>query len=119
MSVQLYTGQVRVKDTDGQLKPIGLIVGETAETVAAVTAEGNKQKGIVTSEGTAQKNAITTLGTQTTNSVSAKGAEVLASIPSNYTTLSNDVTELKEDIAVLGLSIDEDGNIIDSWMEEE
>jgi len=65
------------------------IVGTAGETqVARVQAEGTTQVGVVQTEGTTQKNAV-----------QAKGDEVIASIPSDYTELTEEVEDLKSSIA--------------------
>lgn len=64
------------------------------DAVADVADEGTTQKGLVTSEGTTQVGLVT-----------AKGQEVIQSIPSDYSELSADVSELKADFNSLGLSV--------------
>lgn len=75
--------------TDAKQDALTAISGAQTTAVGAVTAEGTRQVGLVTAEGTTQKNAV-----------QAKGTEVIASIPSDYTALSNSVSELKSDITV-------------------
>lgn len=61
------------------------IVGTAGDTqVARVQGEGTTQVGVVQTEGTTQKNAV-----------QAKGNEVIASIPSDYTELTEEVNDLK------------------------
>ena len=60
---------------------------EKVLAVGAVETAGTTQVGLVTDEGTAQKAAVV-----------AQGQETIASIPSDYTTLSNDVSDLKSAI---------------------
>lgn len=60
---------------------------QAAAQLGLVTAEGTRQIGLVTDEGTAQKAAV-----------QEKGEQTLASIPEDYTTLRNDVSELKSDL---------------------
>ena len=64
-----------------------VVTQATNQAVQTVRAEGTTQVGNVSSEGTTQVNAV-----------QAKGAEVLESIPEDYTELSNDVSQLKEDL---------------------
>lgn len=63
-----------------------VVTQATNQAVQTVRAEGTTQVGNVSSEGTTQVNAV-----------QAKGAEVLQSIPADYTELSNDVVQLKQD----------------------
>ena len=63
------------------------ITEEKVAAVGAVETAGTTQVGLVTAEGTTQKAAVV-----------AKGEEVLESIPSDYTELSNDVSDLKNAI---------------------
>ena len=64
------------------------IVGTAGDTqVARIQGEGTTQVGVVQTEGTTQKNAV-----------QAKGDEVIASIPSDYTELTEDVEDLKSAI---------------------
>ena len=67
---------------------LNAISGAQTTAVGAVAAEGTTQVAAVTAEGTTQKAAV-----------QAKGAEAIASIPADYTELSNDVSELKSDKA--------------------
>ena len=63
---------------------VGNVQAEGTTQVGRVTAEGTTQVGLVTAEGTTQKNAV-----------QAKGDEVIASIPSDYTELTEEVEDLK------------------------
>ena len=87
-------------------RQIGLVAAEGTTQKNAVTAEGTTQKNAVTSEGTTQKNAVNSAGsTQVGNvntagaaqisAIQIKGEETIESIPPDYTTLSNDVDDLK------------------------
>lgn len=67
----------------------------TSAAVGEVTAEGTTQKNLVTSEGTTQVGLVTAEGTAQKNAVQDKGDEVIASIPQDYSDLSNDVDDLK------------------------
>lgn len=65
-----------------------VVTQATNQAVQTVRAEGTTQVGNVSSEGTTQVNAV-----------QAKGEEVLESIPADYTELSDDVSQLKEDLS--------------------
>lgn len=71
------------------------------DAISDITAEGTTQKGLVTSEGTTQKGLVTAEGTTQVGLVTAKGQEVIQSIPSDYSELSDDVSELKSDFTQL------------------
>lgn len=90
------------------------------EQIQNVTAEGGRQVGLVAAAGTAQTEAVNTAGTTQTDAVNTagstqvgnvnnagsqqiaaiqqKGEETRQSIPADYTTLSNDVTDLKSSL---------------------
>lgn len=63
--------------------------------VQTVTAEGTRQVGIVGTAGDTQVGVVQTEGTTQKNAVQAKGNEVIASIPSDYTELTEEVEDLK------------------------
>lgn len=65
-----------------------VVTQATNQAVQTVRAEGTTQVGNVSSEGTTQVAAV-----------QAKGTEVIQSIPADYTQLSSDVTQLKEDLS--------------------
>ena len=65
--------------------------------VGAVNAAGSIQVQAVADEGTDQITAVGQAGTDQVDAVEDKGVEVLASIPSDYTTLSDMVTLLGVD----------------------
>lgn len=66
--------------------------------VQTVTAEGTRQVGIVGTAGDTQVGVVQTEGTTQKNAVQAKGNEVIASIPSDYTELTEEVEDLKSSI---------------------
>ena len=63
--------------------------------VQTVTAEGTRQVGIVGTAGDTQVARVQAEGTTQKNAVQAKGNEVIASIPSDYTELTEEVEDLK------------------------
>lgn len=63
--------------------------------VQTVTAEGTRQVGIVGTAGDTQVARVQAEGTTQKNAVKAKGEEVIASIPSDYTELTEEVEDLK------------------------
>lgn len=67
-----------------------VVTQATNQAVQTIRAEGTTQVGNVSSEGTTQVAAV-----------QAKGTEVIQSIPADYTQLSSDVTQLKEDLQSL------------------
>lgn len=95
----------------------------TTSTTQALKSEGyavGKQNGTDVAEGSdyyhnnakyyseqaaAQLPLVTAEGTRQIGLVDAKGDEVLASIPADYTTLSNDVDDLKSDLTDIGVPI--------------
>lgn len=86
MSYTLKTQQVAVKDPEtGTYSGVDVL---TEQTKSGLLAE-------IQAEGAAQRTSVTNTGTTQVSAVQAKGAETLASIPSDYTTLSNDVDDLK------------------------
>lgn len=69
-----------------------------AAQIALVEAAGTAQVGAVNTAGTTQKGLVQAEGTAQVGAVADKGAEVLASIPSDYTTLSGNVDDLMAEI---------------------
>lgn len=102
-----WVGEVlAAKDTAVAAKTAAEGARDTAQTtvngaIAGIQAEGQTQVGVVQAEGTTQVGAVQSEGTTQVGAVQAKGEETLASIPSDYTTLSDDVTDLKSAINVL------------------
>ena len=70
----------------------------TSQRIAQINSAGSTQVGLVQDKGTEQVGAVGDKGTQQVGLVQAKGDEVLASIPSDYTTLSNEVNDVKSDL---------------------
>jgi hypothetical protein len=68
--------------------------------VQAIQSEGATQVANVTNEGTTQRGLVTSEGATQVGNVQAKGTEVLDSIPSDYTTLANDVAEIESVLTV-------------------
>lgn len=91
MSYTLKIQQIAVKDPDtGTYSGVDVL---TEQTKSGLLAE-------IQAEGTAQRTSVTNAGTAQVSAVQAKGAETLASIPSDYTTLSNDVDDLKNTLNI-------------------
>lgn len=67
--------------------------------VQTVTAEGTRQVGIVGTAGDTQVARVQAEGTTQKNAVKAKGEEVIASIPSDYTELTEEVEDLKSSLS--------------------
>lgn len=105
-----WVGEVlAAKDTAVAAKTAAEGARDTAQTtvagaIAGIQAEGQTQVGVVQAEGTTQVGAVQSEGTTQVGAVQAKGEETLASIPSDYTELSDDVTELKSAIGGIDLS---------------
>lgn len=59
-----------------------------------ISDEATTQIGLVTAEGTTQVGNVNTAGTTQVNAVNVKGQEVIASIPSDYTSLANAVEQI-------------------------
>lgn len=84
MPVTIKSSQVKVKGTDGYVGVDALADSTTASRVAAIT-----------SAGADVLEDIQELGTETEEAVAQAAAAARASIPGEYTQLSDDVTELK------------------------
>lgn len=84
MPVTIKSSQVKVKGTDGYVGVDALADSTTASRVAAIT-----------SAGADVLEDIQELGTTTEEAVAQAAAAARASIPGEYTQLSDDVTELK------------------------
>ena len=76
MPVTIKSGQVKVKGTNGYVSVDALADSTTASRIAAINAAGTSQ----------------------VEAVEAAGAEVMADIPSDYSTLSDEVSDLKSAI---------------------
>lgn len=74
------------------------IAGDKADALTAIGSAGTTQVGNVNTAGTTQVGNVNTAGTAQVGAVQAKGAEVIASIPSDYSDLSADVSDLKKDV---------------------
>ena len=85
-TVEAAVGQIQ-SITDEGTRQIGLVQGEGTTQVGLVQGEGTTQVGKVSGEGVTQVAAV-----------QLKGEQTLASIPSDYTGLSNDVSDLKNEI---------------------
>lgn len=102
-----WVGEVlAAKDTAVAAKTAAEEARDTAQTtvngaIAGIQAEGQTQVGVVQAEGATQVGAVQSEGTTQVGAVEAKGTEVLNSIPSDYTELSDDVTDLKSAITEL------------------
>lgn len=71
-----------------------------AQQVSAVQTEGANQRAAIETAGAAQVNAVQAEGQTQQTAIQQKGADTLASIPSDYTELADDVTELKSQIII-------------------
>ena len=67
------------------------VVDMTAEATAAITEHANTEKASAT-------DAIASAKDLATSEIAKKGTDTLATIPADYTALSKDVSELKEDL---------------------
>lgn len=77
---------------------------------AEIEEVGTEQVAAVNSAGTTQTGNVNTAGATQVAAVQAKGEEVLDSIPEDYTTLSNDVSDLKSSFnAVADVTVIETG----------
>ena len=84
MSVVIKTNAMKYKDSNGDYQGFNAIAQEsTAQQLADIESAGQTQ--------------IT--------AIQQKGAETYASIPDDYTELSDEVTDLKSHFAKLGLSV--------------
>lgn len=87
------------------------------QAAAQLTLVTNAKDDALGDISTAKTNAVGDVNNAKTTAVGAvqdKGTEVLNSIPADYTTLSNDVSELKSDFDALGLSV-VDGKMCVTW----
>lgn len=90
MSYTLKTQQIAVKDPEtGAYSGVDIL---TEQTKSGLLAE-------IQAEGAAQRTSVTNTGVAQVSAVQAKGAETLASIPSDYTSLSNEVDDLKNTLS--------------------
>ncbi len=84
MPLVIKPAAIHIKDDNGNYYPQNIVAEKTTEEyVTKVTQEGTKQVTAVNSAGSAQVSAVQN-----------KGDTVLASIPSDYTSLQNDVDSL-------------------------
>lgn len=94
MPLVIKPAAIHIKDDNGNYYPQNIVAEKTTEEyVTKVTQEGTKQVTAVNSAGSAQVSAVQN-----------KGDTVLASIPSDYTSLQNDVDSLREDFNELYVS---------------
>lgn len=77
---------------------IGNVETAGAAQVDAVQAEGTTQVGNVNTAGTTQVGNVNAAGSTQVDAVQAKGTEVLNSIPSDYSELTGEVSDLKSAI---------------------
>lgn len=92
MPVTIKSSQVKVKGTDGYVGVDALADSTTASRISAIN-----------SAGTAMLEDIQELGTETEEAVAQAAAAARASIPGEYTQLSDDVTELKSALNILAV----------------
>lgn len=85
---------------------IGLVAAKGTEQVGAVGNKGAEQVAAVAAKGTEQVTAVGNKGAEQVAAVAAKGVEVLESIPSDYSSLSAEVSEQSEEIDNLKNAID-------------
>lgn len=85
-------------------RQIGLVTAEGTTQVGLVTAEGTTQVGNVNSAGNTQVSTVNSAGSTQITNIQNKGDTVLASIPEDYTTLNNEVEELKSRVPKYGAS---------------
>lgn len=92
MSVTINTGWMKYKNPNsGDYQGIDAIAdSSTEDRVAAINSAGATQTAAINSAGSSQITAI-----------EAKGTETRASIPSDYSTLSDDVEDLKSEVGNL------------------
>lgn len=91
MPLVIKPAAIHIKDDNGNYYPQNIVAEKTTEEyVTKVTQEGTKQVTAVNSAGSAQVSAVQN-----------KGDTVLASIPSDYTSLQNDVDSLREDLTYI------------------
>lgn len=106
------TEQVGVVNAAGDAQT-GRVQMAGAEEVQDIETAGTTQVGAVNTAGATQVNAVNAAGTTQTGNVNdagatqiaaieAKGEETRDSIPEDYTTLSNDVSDLKSSISDIG-----------------
>ena len=101
MSVTIKSANLKYKNQQGEYVGVNSISdNSTAEQLAAIASAGSTQLSTIGTAGWTQINAI-----------EDKGAETLASIPDDYTTLSENVTELKSAIDSINDSIFEQYNL--------
>lgn len=74
------------------------IAGDKADALTAIGSAGTTQVGNVNTAGNTQVGNVNTAGTTQVGLVQAKGADVIASIPSDYSELSDDVSNLKNHV---------------------
>lgn len=74
------------------------VQNEGGTQVTNVQDVGTEQIAAVNEAGTTQVGNVNTAGDNQVSAIQAKGEETIESIPSDYTTLSNDVTDLKSAI---------------------
>lgn len=86
------------------------IIAEGSTQVTLITTAGTEQVQAVNSAGSTQVESVTSTGVAEIAAVQAKGDEVLASIPADYTALSNAFYSL-------GLSVNNDGKVCQTWEE--
>lgn len=90
------------------------VVDMTAEATAAITEHANTEKesataaiseakdaatGVITEAQTSATDAIASAKDSATAEITKKGTDTLATIPEDYTTLTKDVSSLKEDLS--------------------
>ena len=102
MPLVIKPAAIHIKDDNGNFYPQNIVAEKTTEEyVTKVTQEGTKQVTAVNSAGSAQVSAVQN-----------KGDTVLASIPSDYTSLQNDVDSLRDDFI---LEMDEIPDTVQSY----
>lgn len=94
-------GKITVEGTIVYEKAIEDIEKAGEEQVEAVNTAGTTQLKAVNDAGAAQVQAVNAAGTTQVKAIEDKGEETLDSIPSDYTTLANDVKKAKTDIGFL------------------
>lgn len=110
MPLVIKPAAIHIKDDNGNYYPQNIVAEKTTEEyVTKVTKEGTKQVTAVNSAGSAQVSAVQN-----------KGDTVLASIPSDYTSLQNDVDSLRDDfnekapIGAVGFNVWDEEYIVNS-----
>ena len=98
VSIEEITAAINIFNNETVPAAVQSVTDEGTAQIGRVSDAGTTQIGQVSDAGTTQIGLVTAEGTSQCNRVAAKGDEIIASIPSDYTALTEEVDGLSDSL---------------------